>query len=89
MSSNKSSETWLDKADAGDRIFKWLIIAAVVAALPDIFSLIGILYETHPYTTVEEIPVFYGLYTAICFLALIVVAKTLQSFVKREEDYYD
>jgi len=87
---NSDQKTYLlDRPGISDKIFVWISVVAVLAAIPDILSLFNILYETHPYTEVEEIPVFYGLYSMVCFLTLIVIAKTVQSFLKRGENYYD
>ena len=89
MSTSPTKLNWLEKPETGNRIFWGLVIAAVLVAMPDILALFEILYETHPYTTIEEIPVFYGLYGVIGFLTLIVIAKAVQPFLCRTEDYYD
>ncbi|WP_025899139.1 hypothetical protein [Sneathiella glossodoripedis] len=87
-----SSDTKMKKTDlptVSDRLLKILIVLAVLVALPDILSLFGILYEMHPYTTLEEIPAFYGLYALVAFLTLLAIAKFLQPILRREENYYD
>lgn len=71
---------------------KILFITAALAgltALPDILALFDFLYHPHPYTEMEEIPVFYGLYALVAFLLLIAIAKGVQAFLQRKEDYYD
>ena len=80
---------WLDRPGATNKNFVVVAVFAVLAAIPDVLSLFHILYETHPYTEIEEIPVFYGLYSLICFLTLLTIAKALQNFLKRDEGYYD
>ena len=72
-----------------NRFLKIVAALAVLAALPDVLALFDLLYEPHPYTELEEIPVFYGLYSLIAFLVLIAIAKAVQPLLAREEDYYD
>ncbi|MBO6826127.1 MAG: hypothetical protein JJ879_08000 [Sneathiella sp.] len=89
MSENMKKTYWLDKAENKKKIFIGLIIAAILVALPDFLSLLGILYETHPYTKVEEIPAFYGIYAALGLLVVISVAGFIGRFLTVKEDYYD
>ena len=89
MTTTDTNKHLLDRPGISDKIYLIICILAVLAAIPDILSLFNILYETHPYTDVEEIPVFYGLYSLICFLTLLVAAKAVQAFLKRDENYYD
>ncbi|MBL4667521.1 MAG: hypothetical protein JKY04_09095 [Sneathiella sp.] len=89
MTTTDTNKHLLDRPGISNKIYLIVCILAVLAAIPDILSLFHIVYETHPYTEVEEIPVFYGLYSMICFLTLLVTAKAVQAFLKRHEDYYD
>ncbi|MEP3246287.1 MAG: hypothetical protein ABJN40_05740 [Sneathiella sp.] len=90
MSSHSNPKSsWLDQPGAASKILYSLTALAGLAALPDILALFNLVYHPHPYTEIEEIPVFYGLYGLTAFLLLIAVAKGVQSFLAREEDYYD
>ncbi len=89
MSSSEKQSNWLESPTISDKILKILVILAIIVALPDILSLFHIVYEMHPYTSLEEVPVFYGLYALIAFLGLVAIAKFLQPFLAREDDYYD
>jgi len=89
MTNSHPKTRWLDTAGAGDKIFTGLVILAVLLAVPDILSVIGILYKIHPKTDIEEIPEFYGLYALISLLTLIGIAKAVHPFLRRDEDYYD
>jgi hypothetical protein len=89
MSNNDQKTYWLDQPENRNKILNGLIVATILATIPDILSLFNFLYQTHPYTEVEKIPVFYGLYASAAFLMVIFVAKTLQPLLTRGEDYYD
>ena len=89
MTPTDTKKHLLDRPGISDKIYIIVGILAILAAIPDILSLFHIVYETHPYTQIEEIPVFYGLYSMICFLTLLVMAKAVQTYLKRDEDYYD
>jgi len=89
MSDKMKKTYWLDKASNKNKTFIGLIIAAILVALPDFLSLFGILYETHPYTKVEQIPTFYGLYASLGLLVVISVASFIGRFLTVKEDYYD
>ncbi len=89
MADLKTKKYWLDQPGNVDKLFYGVVVLACLAAIPDILSLFHILYEKHPYTAVEEIPVFYGLYSMISLLTLLVIAKTVRPLLKRDEDYYD
>ena len=89
MSSSDNQLNWLEKPNAATKIFWTLVVLAVLVAVPDILSLFHIVYEMHPYNAIEEMPVFYGLYGLIAFLTLIAIAKFIQPFLKRADNYYD
>ncbi len=89
MSDTENKTYWFEKDENKDRLFYWLIGLAAIVALPDILSLLGVLYETHPYTKAEEIPVFYGLYAAIGMLIVLTIGRVLSHFLTVREDYYD
>ncbi|WP_169569274.1 hypothetical protein [Sneathiella limimaris] len=89
MSSENSNQSWLEKPNMKNRLYWGLVVVAILVALPDLLSLFHIVYEMHPYTEIEKIPAFYGLYGLIAFLTLIAVAKAVQKLVAAKEDYYD
>ncbi|MCF8033389.1 MAG: hypothetical protein K9K66_03565 [Desulfarculaceae bacterium] len=47
------------------------------------------LIHKHAHFPWETAPEFYAAYGFLCYLLLIVLAKTLRIFIKRREDYYD
>ncbi|GLQ07093.1 hypothetical protein [Sneathiella chinensis] len=89
MSRNTDKKYWLDQPGATDKVFRVVVLLAILAAIPDILALFDFVYHKHTSTDMEDIPVFYGLYAMISFLALLVVAKTVRPFLTRKEDYYD
>lgn len=46
------------------------------------------LYHKHTYVAIENIPGFYALYGFFMCAALVVCAKVMRIFLKRDEDYY-
>ena len=73
---------WLDKPGSANRIFWGLAVICLLLFLAD-FT-----YETHGHFAVEAIPGAYGIYGFVMFTGLILVAKALRFFIKRDEDYY-
>ncbi|MBU4532752.1 MAG: hypothetical protein KJ650_03800 [Firmicutes bacterium] len=45
--------------------------------------------DKHPYFGWDGIPVFYAFYGFVGCVLLVVIAKNMRPFIKREEDYYD
>lgn len=89
MTKTETKKYWLDQPGNKNRLMQGIVVLACLAAVPDILALFHILYDKHPYTEVEEIPVFYGLYSMISFLALLGLARWVRSIIKRDEAYYD
>jgi hypothetical protein len=73
---------WLDKPGSANRIFWGLAVICLLLFLAD-FT-----YEIHGHFAVEAIPGAYGIYGFVMFTGLILVAKALRFFIKRDEDYY-
>ncbi|MBL4908267.1 MAG: hypothetical protein JKX94_12500 [Sneathiella sp.] len=89
MTKSETKKYWLDQPGNINKLFYCVIALACLVAIPDILALFHILYDKHPKTGIEEIPVFYGLYSMIAFLTLLIIANAVRSFLKRGEDYYD
>jgi hypothetical protein len=43
----------------------------------------------HPYFGWDGLPTFYAFYGFLGCVLLVVIAKNMRRFIKREEDYYD
>ncbi len=57
-------------------------------ALCAVLFLVDFAYHKHVYLEVEEIPGFYALYGFIMCTLLVISAKGMRVFLKRDEDYY-
>lgn len=74
---------WLDHSHNVDKIY-WAVIAASAALfLADVF------YHKHPAFEMEAVFGFYGLWGFFVCVGLVLAAKGLRLFVKRNEDFYD
>ncbi len=60
-----------------------LITVLVGLLIGDFFT------EKHSYFGWDGIPTFYAFYGFVGCVLLVVIAKNLRPFLKREEDYYD
>jgi hypothetical protein len=58
-------------------------VGLVVVVIADFFI------PKYPYFTWAEWPVFYAIFGFVACVALVLTAKLLRIFVKRQEDYYD
>ena len=94
MSKNKKEAThtfpalgrsllWLDNMRNVDRVVYALYAVCAALFLADFF------YHKHVYLTVEEFPGFYALYGFIMCALLVICAKGMRLFLKRDEDYYE
>ncbi|MFT5158983.1 MAG: hypothetical protein ACI9ZD_000579 [Paracoccaceae bacterium] len=73
---------WVDKPGSATKLFYGLAVVCLLLFLAD-FT-----YETHGHFEVEAMPGAYGIYGFAMFTALILVAKALRFFIKRDEEYY-
>ena len=74
---------WLDNPRNVDKIV-WALVAVCIALfLADFF------YHKHVHFGFEHWFGFYALYGFIMCVALVVAAKMMRVFLKRDEDYYD
>jgi len=73
---------WVDNpASVNKLVYGLYALCAVLFAL-DFF------YHKHVYLVVEEFPGFYGIYGFFMCAALVICAKIMRIFLKRDEDYY-
>ncbi len=74
---------WLDQPGNVDKIVYGLV--AVCAAL----FLADALYEKHGHFVVERLFGFYGLFSFVVCVGLVLGAKWMRTFLTRPENYYD
>ena len=80
---------WLDDPKNHDKVFYAVLIICTIIAIPDLLSLLNILYHKHISFEMENIFEFYSLYGLVCYVGLVVIAKKLRKVLMRKEDYYD
>ncbi|MBO0335094.1 hypothetical protein J0X12_15845 [Sneathiella sp. CAU 1612] len=80
---------WLDEPKNIDKVFYAVLILCALVAVPDILSLLNILYHKHIEFEFENIFEFYSLYGLVCYVGLVLIAKKLRNVLMRDEDYYD
>ena len=74
---------WADKPDNQRLIRRVLYVACALLVVVDF------VVHRHIYTDIERVPAFYTLYGFIALVGVVMAAKGLRYFVKRNEDYYD
>lgn len=75
-------EYWLDDRRNVDRIYHGLIVACGLVAAADLFV------DGHVHYEFEGWFAAYGIYGFVACVGLVLAAKELRKFVKRDEDYY-
>ena len=55
----------------------------------DLLDLAGVLYHKHVHFDFEKFPGFFAFFGFFLSCALVLTAKALRIFLKRDEDYYD
>ncbi|USG59705.1 hypothetical protein NBZ79_10985 [Sneathiella marina] len=80
---------WLDDPKNHDKVFYGVLVIAVLVSIPDVLSLLNIVYHKHVEFEFENIFEFYSLYGLVCYVGLVLIAKKLRVLLKRDEDYYD
>ncbi|MDG4605612.1 MAG: hypothetical protein P9D89_05965 [Candidatus Contendobacter sp.] len=73
---------WLDERRNVDKIFHGLALICVGLFLADFF------YHKHVNFAFENWFGFFAWYGFICCVALVLLAKQMRKWVKRNEDYY-
>jgi hypothetical protein len=74
---------WPDKPDNQRLIRRVLYVACALLVAADF------VVHRHIYTDIERVPAFYTLYGFVALVGVVMAAKGLRHFVKRNEDYYD
>lgn len=74
---------WADKPDNQRLIRRILYVACALLVVVDF------VVHRHIYTDIERVPAFYTLYGFVALVGVVMAAKGLRYFVKRNEDYYD
>ena len=93
MSDNRQEDTstfpllgrslmWLDNMRNVDRV-----VYALYAVCAALFAA-DFLYHKHVYLTAEKFPGFYALYGFFMCAMLVICARGMRVFLKRNEDYY-
>lgn len=80
---NNDDDRWLDKPRNVNRIVYGLAALCALALGADFF------YTKHPYFGVERVPAFYALYGLVGSVLLVLTAKELRRFLRRDEEYYE
>lgn len=73
----------LDDPRTVTRVVYGLVALCALAFLADL------LYTKHPHFDVEGVFGFYAVYGFIGSVALVLTAKTMRPFVRRDDDYYE
>ncbi|MDQ5911168.1 MAG: hypothetical protein QG599_3265 [Pseudomonadota bacterium] len=79
---NSERKYWLDDPRHVTGIFYGLALICAGLFLADVF------YHKHTYFSFEGWFGFFALYGFFCCVALVLLAKQMRKWVKRNEDYY-
>ncbi|MGW0733917.1 hypothetical protein [Streptomyces sp. NPDC002851] len=79
----REDRRWLDEPRNVTRLVYGLAVLCALALLADFF------YTKHPHFSVERWPGFYALYGFTGSVALVLTAKGLRRWLRRDEDYYE
>lgn len=82
MNNNDDRRRWLDEPRNVTKIVIGLAVACGLALLADLF------YPKHPHFDVEGWFGFYAIYGFIGSVLLVLTAKGLRRWLRRDEDYY-
>ena len=74
---------WADRPENRRLIRRVLYAACVLLVIGDF------VFHRHISVDVERVPAFYALYGFAALVGVVMAAKGLRHFVKRNEDYYD
>ena len=78
----KERSYWLDHKKNVDKVFYGLCSICALLAAGDL------IIHRHVILDIETLFAFYGVYGFVACVGLVVAAKGLRKFLKREEDYY-
>ena len=73
---------WLDGRRSADKVFYGLALICAGLFLADFF------YHKHVNFAFEDWYGFFAWYGFVCCVALVLLAKQMRKWVKRDEDYY-
>ena len=79
----ENKKGWFDDPAHVKLFLKIFFSSLVVLLILDFFI------SKHPYFYWEDAPDFFAAYGFISCVLLVLVAKVLRLFIKRDEDYYD
>ena len=71
------------------RVIRALYVVCGLLLVFDLLDLAGVLYHKHVYFDFEKLPGFFALFGFFLSCALVLTAKAMRVFLKRDEDYYD
>ena len=74
---------WLDRPGSVTKVFWAVVVACAVLLLLDFF------YEKHAEFEIEHYFGFYGIYSLVCCVFLVLAAKEIRKLLMRDEDHYD
>ena len=76
-------EDWLDRPQTAKNIFIALIVLCVALVVADLFV------HKHGHFHFEEWIGFHAVFGFMAYCAIVLSAKQIRRFIKREENYYD
>ena len=79
----KDGKRWLDDPKNVTKLVWWLVAVCTLVFVADAF------YEKHPHFQVEKWFGFYAIFGFVVCVGLVLGAKWMRTFLKRDEDYYD
>ncbi|HZD25877.1 MAG TPA: hypothetical protein VE631_06415 [Alphaproteobacteria bacterium] len=74
---------WLERPGTIRRLWRWGYAVLTLAVLGEFF------YHPHPYFTIDGWFAFNAVYGFLTCVAMVLFAKLLGFYLKRDEDYYD
>ena len=80
---NREKKYWLDDPGNATKIFRAVCALSAIAFAADAF------YHKHAYFEAEEWFGFYGVFSFVACVGLVLAAKLLRKILFRPEDYYD
>ncbi|MCR9214715.1 MAG: hypothetical protein NXI13_13430 [Proteobacteria bacterium] len=85
----RDKKYWLEEPKNQNKVFYCLLVLCGLLAIPDVVKLFGVLFQTEGNFELKSLLKFYSIYGALCYVALIFIAKWLRPVLLRKEDYYD
>lgn len=79
----KDGKRWLDDPKNVTKLVWALVAVCALVFVADAF------YEKHPHFEIEKWFGFYAIFGFVVCVGLVLGAKWMRTFLKRDEDYYD